>query len=493
MRTGRVVVFLAVTASVWIAADVAAAPGQEEDTAMTERHATDPHRTAYHFQPLTNWMNDPNGLIHWKGRYHLFYQYNPFGALWGNMHWGHAVSDDLVRWTHLPIALAPTPDGPDKDGVFSGCAVDKDGAPVLMYTGIAPEVQCIATGGDDMLTWTKHPANPVIGAPPDGLEVTGFRDPYVWREGDGWYAAVGSGIEGTGGAALLYRSQDLVSWEYLHPLLVGKKEETGTMWECPSFFPLGDKYVLLVSTLGTVLYFVGTYENHRFAPEYQGRMDHDYSFYAAQVFADAAGRRIAFGWLREQRNDEAQVEAGWSGAQSAPRVLALGPGGALRQSPAPELESARAGHARFENMRLGDGQSRPLEGARGDCLDIVAVIEPGNARSVGLHLRVSPDSREQTTVVYDVAAAAVRLDRRRSTLDERCERAMRGAPARLGPDGRLTLRILIDRSVIEVFAGEETCLTGRVYPTLAESVGIEVFARGGSATAHSIDVWEMAP
>ena len=104
----------------------------------------DLHRPAYHFVPPSNWMNDPNGLIHWRGQYHLFYQYNPNGAFHGTIHWGHAVSDDLVHWRDLPIALEPTPDGPDKDGVYSGCAVDRDGVPTLMYTGVRPQVQCIA-------------------------------------------------------------------------------------------------------------------------------------------------------------------------------------------------------------------------------------------------------------------------------------------------------------------------------------------------------------
>ncbi|MBN2309561.1 MAG: glycoside hydrolase family 32 protein, partial [Candidatus Hydrogenedentes bacterium] len=177
-------------------------------------------------------MNDPNGLIQWKGQYHLFYQHNPGEAVWGNMHWGHAVSADLIHWRHLPIALAPEPDGPDAFGVFSGCAVDNDGIPTLVYTGVAPpETQCIATGSDDLVTWTKYEGNPVIAGPPDEFEVTGFRDPKVWRDGDTWDMVVGSGIEGKGGAVLLYRSPDLINWTYLRPLHIGDADKTGPMWE----------------------------------------------------------------------------------------------------------------------------------------------------------------------------------------------------------------------------------------------------------------------
>jgi beta-fructofuranosidase len=130
----------------------------------------DSQRPGFHFLPPRNWMNDPNGWIQWKGQYHLFYQYNPNGAFHADMHWGHAVSDDLVRWQHLPIALAPTPDGADKDGVYSGCIVDNQGVPTLFYTGVFPEVQCAAVGSDDLVSWEKR-AEPVIDGPPDGLEV----------------------------------------------------------------------------------------------------------------------------------------------------------------------------------------------------------------------------------------------------------------------------------------------------------------------------------
>src|SRR6476659_8036409 len=111
--------------------------------ASRTRLAADQHRPQYHYLPPSNWMNDPNGLIQWRGRYHLFYQYNPNGAVDGTIHWGHAASDDLVHWRGLPIALAPTPGGPDHDGVYSGCALDHDGVPTLMYTVVHPQVQCI--------------------------------------------------------------------------------------------------------------------------------------------------------------------------------------------------------------------------------------------------------------------------------------------------------------------------------------------------------------
>jgi len=166
-----------------------------ETSGIQSKLASDRNRPQYHFLPPSNWMNDPNGPIFWRGKSHVFYQYNPNGAFSGSKHWGHAVTQDLVHWKNLPVALAPTPGGPDKDGVYTGCAVIDQGTPTMIFTGVRPEVQMIATSNDpEMAAWTKYAGNPVIPAPPSGLEVTGFRDPCVWKEDDGWYMAVGSGL-----------------------------------------------------------------------------------------------------------------------------------------------------------------------------------------------------------------------------------------------------------------------------------------------------------
>jgi beta-fructofuranosidase len=215
----------------------------------------DAHRPHYHFLPPSNWMNDPNGLIQWKGQYHLFYQYNPYGPFPGHMHWGHAVSADLVHWTDLPIALTPTAGRADAHGCWSGCAIDNHGTPTLLYSGVHPQVVCLATSDSELLIWNYYPGNPVIADPPVELQArTGgdFRDPFVWREGDYWYLLMGSSIQGVGGAILLYRSVDLTTWEYLHPLLTGdvnifEPVRIGVIWECPNMLTFGEQRVLLFS------------------------------------------------------------------------------------------------------------------------------------------------------------------------------------------------------------------------------------------------------
>jgi beta-fructofuranosidase len=462
------------------------------DDALLKELARDPHRPRYHFLPPAHWMNDPNGLIYWKGEYHLFYQHNPNGAFWGSMHWGHAVSRDLVHWEHLPIALAPTPGGPDKDGCFSGCAVDHDGVPTLVYTGVSPEVQCVATSADDLRTWEKHPSNPVIAAPPEGLDVTGFRDPWVWREGALWQMLVGSGIRGAGGAVLLYTSPDLRDWSYRHPVCEGAAEETGEVWECPSFFPLGDRHVLIVSPvpLRKSLYFIGAYEDGHFTPEFQGVLDSGGHFYAPQTFLDERGDRLMIGWLWEGRSDVAQRSSGWAGVQSLPRRLTLRPDGQLGMEPIPALQRLRGPHRHWEDLAIVPDSLTRLD-AGSDSLEISAEIDAGGAREVALHVRRSPNGEEETRVLFDRASGRLLIDRERASRDPETSRELHGEPFTLPPGEPLAVRVFLDRSVIEVYANGRACLTTRIYPSRADSLGLALSARGGPATARAVDLWQI--
>ena len=464
----------------------------------------DPYRPEYHFFPPANWMNDPNGVIQWKGQYHLFYQYNPHGAFWGTIHWGHAVSPDLVHWTDLPIALAPTPGGPDEGGCWSGCAVDDGGIPTIIYTGAHPQRPCVATSRDDLFTWEKYPGNPVISAPPEGLDVVGFRDHSVWQEADTWYQVIGSGLRDVGGAALLYRSPDLIDWEYLNPLLVGDEDQadpvwTGTMWECPDFFSAGDKYVLVVSALDTegnqdpyTLYFVGTYVDHTFAPEVVRRLDFgDALFYAPQTFVDERGRRIMWGWVKEGRSDESQRAAGWAGVMALPRVLSLRPDGFLGFQPAPELEMLRGEHRRVIDVAVMPTSAVPLDDVRGDCLEIIAEFEPGDAEEFGLTVCRAPDGVEETRILYDAVGRRLIVDRERSSLSHDVDSGMHEGLLDLALDEPLSLHVFLDRSVVEVYANGRACLTSRIYPSRPDSLGLALFARGGTANLTSLDVWQL--
>jgi beta-fructofuranosidase len=449
--------------------------------AAAERASADPRRPVYHLASPAYWVNDPNGPVHYDGEYHLFFQHNPYASDWGRMCWGHAVSSDLVYWEHLPIALAPGPGSYDKDGVFSGCCVIQDGVATILYTGVSPECQCIATGEDRLRRWIKNPANPVISVRPrDDLE--GFRDPFCWRDGGSWYMALGSGIQGRGGCVLLYGSADLRKWSYLGLLFQG----TTGMMECPNFFPLGDRWLLCVSPYAQVTYAIGDFREHRFRPQTEwhpmdlgGRED----FYAPNSMLDPQGRRILWGWVQVGPPDGC-----WKGVLTLPRALSLGGDGLLRVEPLPELARLRRDHQRRENILVAEDASAVPADLPSDTVEIRAEFELGSAREVGLILPRLSCGGSQVAVAYDHRAGRLRCAGRS------------GQFRHLPGEGRLQLRVFLDRSVVEVYADGRVALTaGLDFPEVGEAAlpgegerPLTLFARGGAARVSAVDVWEMA-
>lgn len=468
-------------------------------SAVRERFNGDHHRPRFHFLPPSNWMNDPNGVIQWNGHYHLFYQYNPFDSVWGNMHWGHAVSADLVHWQDLPIAVSPTPGGPDETGVFSGCAVVHDGVPTIVYTGVSGEccdnqTQNIAISRDpDLISWEKYTGNPVLSeVPPITGQKQNFRDPFVWRESDGWYMLVASELRGTGGVLFLYRSQNLIDWEYLHPFMTGDKAINGVIWECPNFFPIGDEWVLIISAhtghdTGCVFYFIGSYENHHFTPRHEGVLDYA-AMYAPLSMQDDQGRRVLFGWIRETRPPHEMRKAGWSGAQSIPRVLGVDAKHRLVMHPVPEIERIRGAHHRpyGEAQPLDSEITLPVSGLH---FDITAEVTLGADATCTLSVAVSADGRERTDIIYDAAQQYLTVQTRVPSVGAMQITQARSIPHTLDPEEPLSLRVLLDGSVLEVIANQRTSLTHRMYPTTASSNGLRL--AGSRATLRALDLWEM--
>jgi beta-fructofuranosidase len=461
---------------------------------MRRKFANDPSRPRFHYLPPSNWMNDPNGVIQWKGQYHLFYQHNPNGAFHADMHWGHAVSDDLIHWNDLPIAIAPTPGTSDEGGVFSGCVAADNNTPTAFYTGAnhgaSIQKQCMAVSHDNLLTWQKHPKNPIISAPPSEMgQITDFRDPFLWREGGVWYMAVGSRIEGVGGAILLYRSDNLTDWEYLNPLLVGESPRNGIMWECPNLFQLGKKWVLIISahllhTTGTVLYFVGDYKNFRFTPEYEGILDHGY-YYAPLTQLDDQNRRIMWGWLREGRSIEQQKVTGWSGVQAIPRVLTLDSQNRLNMEPVTELSQIRSTRHQFKSADIVD-EFLPVSGLM---LEIHATFTTNAGSKCGIALACSPDGKDKTEIIYDGATQTLRVLRYISDNTNDIDTYVQGALHRLEVQEALELDILLDGSVLEIIANKRTSITSRIYSTQSNSEYIRII---NSSALTVLEIWEMS-
>jgi beta-fructofuranosidase len=459
-------------------------------------------RPRYHFLPPSNWMNDPNGLIQWKGLYHLFYQYNPVQAAWGRIHWGHALSRDLLHWQHLPVAMEPAPGGPDWDGVWSGCAVNAGGKPVIFYTGVSPEVQCMAASRDDLNTLEKYTQNPVIAHPPTEMKLTGFRDPCVWQAGDAWYMIVGSGFEGQGGALLLYSSSDLLHWEYLHPLLTAAALDSGglslgNMWECPQMFPLGHQHLVHFSACDQkgshyVVYLTGTYSHETFSPQRLMKLDYgDEYFYAPQAFLDERGRRIMLGWCREERSQNAQIQAGWAGVMSLPRLVEPRPDGLPGFRPIDELQALRENHFHLETVILTPASANPLAQVQSASFELEAAIEPTSSHEFVINACVSPDGREYVRLSYFADAARFEVDTTHASLDPQAPGSLHAIPYLPLDGGKLCLRLFVDRSILEVYLNGWACLTARMYPTLENSRGVQLFSRGGDSLVRSLDYWTI--
>jgi beta-fructofuranosidase len=437
--------------------------------------ARDPMRPQYHLLPKHGWMNDPCGPIFWKGRYHMFLQYND-EPVSGVKLWAHATSSDMVHWRREPIALAPTPGGPDAQGCWTGTAAVVDGKPTFLYTGVVNstpdqatladsdpplrESVCMAVAEDDaLLHWRKLP-HPVIPAPPPGMKVVGFRDPSPWRDGDHWYLIVASGQRGVGGMVLLYKSADFHHWEYLHPLARGKWNGrqtdvvgSGEMWECPDFFALDGKHVLIHSSEGKTIWQIGTLDRDTmlFHAESEGLLDEG-AYYAPKSQLDAHGNRILWGWITETRPQAEYAAAGWSGMMSLPRRLSI-TNGALVMAPAPEIASLRTG------PRTGDAVKRLPTAAQ----EIHLTFEQDEVGSPAEHSFIDSQGAVLLIRTGVPQPSTIRVNGRE-------------IPGDIG--GPLDLHIFLDHSVAEIFINQRQVITQRYYSRTPMEPAVSVTIAG---------------
>ncbi|MDR3173803.1 MAG: glycoside hydrolase family 32 protein [Treponema sp.] len=451
----------------------------------------DYYRPVYHLSPRQGWMNDPNGLIQFRGSYHAFYQHYPHAPAPGPMHWGHAVSRDLVHWDHLPIALYPGAEG--DPACFSGSAVDNGGEFTLIYTAHSQkrspkEVQCIATGMDG-IHFTNYEHNPVISAPPAGYGED-FRDPKVFRHGGDWYLVAGCTREKRGGV-LLYKSKDLRQWDY-RGLFCQSDGSQGTMWECPSFFELDGVWTLLCSPMNMekakCVFITGRadFEKPVFTQEQWHNADYGHEFYAPQVFTDDRGRRILIGWMDMWNGEFPTKKDGWAGAFTFPRELSL-QNGKVRQRPVEELALLRREDLFLGSLDLRPGKKNNLSNITGDCLEMAFTIPAAPAEDVVLKLllRASPDGKEGTLLEWDLGACVFTLNKEQSQGSEKFTVPWE-------EDGDMEVQILIDRSSVEVFLfqGRYT-VTSRIYPQ-PSSVFYDVFTEGGGLSIPAMRIIELA-
>lgn len=460
-------------------------------------------RQRYHFMGQTGWINDPNGLIFFKGKYHYFFQYNPYQGFWDYMHWGHAVSDDLLHWEYLPPALAPSEPYDDhlRGGCFSGSAIEHDGKLFLIYTGTTnrgkgyEQQQCVAWS-EDGVHFQKYEGNPVITAP-DWVKPDQFRDPKVW-EHDGTYYLVCGASANDMGQALLYRSEDLLHWTFVN-VMAESRGEWGYMWECPDFFRLGDRYVLTLSPMGagehTAVYMIGDfdYTTGKFVSQSSGEIDWGMDYYAPQSFLAPDGRRIVVAWANEWewmpfwKDWGPTYKEGWCGFYNLPREVRLMPDHTLQFVPVEELKSLRQNPQQIPELSV-DENGCELAAGDGVSFEMMMKIdlEKSDAESVLLELRCGEGKK--TVCMFDLKNAVMSVDRSHS--DGWSDGASKSTLFLKGKR-ELDIHVFSDQSSLEIFA--DNCRNNHANNIYAgnEQNKIMIRALGGTAVIKDYESYGM--
>jgi beta-fructofuranosidase len=452
--------------------------------AAAPRAQADPTRPIFHVTSPAQWMNDPNGPIYYKGWYHMFYQLHPFGDGGGPKYWGHVRSRDLAKWEPLPIALRPSTESGEAE-VWSGCCtINGRGEPMIFYTSIAPgksaltnAEQWAAIGDDDLLTWRKSPANPVLSESLHGAtKIYDWRDPFVFQCRHRTFLVTGGNLnEAKGGEAVvnIYEAQnpELTQWKY-RGVLFKLPDPRARTAECPNFFQLGDRWVLFVSPYGKVHYYVGDFDPDtcRFTAQTHGIVDCGPNFYAPNTMLVPDGRRITWGWVIGFPGGH-----GWNGCLTVPRQLSVSRDGQLQQEPAPQLAKLRGKAVQWRNLKLeGEAKSFDLPGT--NTLEIALDLDLQKAESITLGFKSG--TNDTSPLLMNFNDAKFQMPRAEAPL------------ALSGKDRKLNLRIFVDRSVLEVFANETVCATKIISP-LSANATLEIRALGGAAKLKSLQAWPM--
>ena len=454
------------------------------------------YRGEYHFTPQIGWINDPNGFTYYKGEYHTFYQYNPYGSTnAGAMYWGHATSKDLIRWTHLPVALAPDRSY-DADGCWSGSAIVVGERLYLFYTGhydrggTRVQTQNMAYS-DDGIHFTKYENNPVIGPEqlPEGTSAADFRDPFVWAQDGRYYMLVGT-METGAAKVQLYESDDLFSWRYKSDFL--RSTNAGYCWECPNYVDFGQtelfafsgvdfpasgdafqNYDSAVYALGHADLASGTMET---GPFYE--LDAGLDFYAEQILVHG-GEKIMTAWMNMWGRSYVTSELGhgWSGSLILPRLLTVRDGKLLQQ-PVPAISAYYTDEVRVEDTLSG---TREYEGVEGTSVRIKLTADMTSSEKFTVSVFCGGDVH--TDITYDKRWGVVTFDRSESGIaiasDPREASRARLRSAQYELDGNvLTMEIFLDKSSVEVFFGEgELTMTSLSYNPV-EASGIRFMSEG---------------
>lgn len=442
-----------------------------------EKAASDLTRPAFHFAPPANWINDPNGLIYYKGWYHMFYQHNPFESKWGHIHWGHARSKDLLHWEHLPIALWPSTEEVGELHCFSGSAwVNGYGQTMLFYTMIfgdpqtTPSKHGYAVSDDDMITWNKEPYKPFLTLDVHGsLPVNEWRDPYIFEKDGRTFMIIGGCLNENPvkGIVLLYEAVDksLLNWQYKKILFTYPKLVRSI--ECPVFLSCVDKFVLIISTYGQVEYYSGDFDSAtlEFTPRVRGNVDLSSHYYAARAFRDGCGRLITFAWI----NGFDEGKRHWSHCVSLPREISLGADGTLIQKPGTETSGLRG--RLFSSRNIYVSGTSKFEQIISDQMEIYCEFELGG--KFELDIIEADTNQARFKIAFTDNSVSFNGDKKDfSTID------------------KVKINVFIDRSMAEVFIDNKLCYTMVVHKE--PSRFYVQFLSQGQTIASKLDIWELA-
>jgi len=492
---------------------------------LREKFLADPCRPGYHFCiPEGNGRpGDPNGAFYHDGRYHLMYLYDRTGT---GFCWGHISSKDLIHWRHHPDAIGP---GAGDEGCFSGGAfVDDDGTAWLSYWMLWGDkgIGLAKSTDPNFDVWMKSGANPVIKSTEWGITETkdadgkplhyGSADPSnIWKKDGRYYILTGSllvlekygrkpdaPLEEQGDRLYLLVSDDLKSWQYVRCFYQRKPEWTDRSEDnmCPSFLPLpaspdggpasGKHLLLFISHNKGCQYYVGDYRDDQFFPDNHGRMTWvDNTYFAPEALIDGQGRQIMWAWLLDNPAEEKQN--GWSGVYGLPRTLWLGEDGTLRMAPVKELEMLRDREQAWNSVAVAPGRGHRLEGVTGDSCELRIEALPGDAARCGVKVRACADGSEETLLYYDAATKELVFDSTKGGIPVR--NTIERAPFELKEGEPLTLRVFVDKPVVEVFANDRQAIGRRVYPIRPDSLDVTLFTEGGTATFTTVKAWRMMP
>ena len=472
-------------------------------------------RPTYHFSPLYGWMNDPNGMVYKDGEYHLFYQYNPYGSKWGNMSWGHAISQDLVNWKHLPVAIAPDALGT----IFSGSAVvDFDntagfgaGAIIAIYTQNSDrQVQSIAYSTDNGRTFTKYENNPVLTS-----EARDFRDPKVF-----WYESTKRWIMvlAVGQEMQIFSSPNLKDWIFESRFGEGQGAHGG-VWECPDLFELpvegtNDKKWVLLCNLNpggpfggsATQYFVGSFNGKEFVNESPSKtkwMDWGKDHYATVTWSDAPNnRRIAIAWMSNWQYANDVPTSQYRSPNSVPRDLSLFTVDGetyLQSAPSPELLALRDASKKRSFKVNGTRTIKEMIPGNDGAYEIELTIENQRADVIGF--RLYNDKGEEVDMQYDMKEKKFSMDRRKSgevSFNENFPMLTwtaieQGRNEEQGGKEALKLRLFVDKSSVEAFGdGGRFVMTNQVFPSEPYN-HIDFYSKGGAYKVDSFVVYKLKP